>query len=77
MGSRRKAPLRNFTEASKLVAMSKGCCLYITFKKDTNSNRLHLTEICDSKEHDNSLKIETVAHYTILTIKWQTGGKYR
>jgi quinol monooxygenase YgiN len=47
--------------ASKLVATTKGCKLYVIGKDPNDTNSVYVTEIWDSKEdHDNSLKLEAV-----------------
>jgi quinol monooxygenase YgiN len=48
-------------DASKLVATTKGCKLYVIGKDANDVNGVYVTEIWDSKEdHDNSLKLEEV-----------------
>lgn len=48
-------------EASKLVAPTKGCKLYIVGKDKNDQSSVYVTEIWDSKDdHDNSLKVEGV-----------------
>lgn len=48
-------------EASKLVAATKGCKLYVIGKDPNDATPVYVTEIWDTKEdHDNSLKLESV-----------------
>jgi quinol monooxygenase YgiN len=48
-------------EASKRVAMAKGCNLYVVSIDPNEADSVFVTEIWDSKEdHDNSLNIQDV-----------------